>query len=59
MTSKRIPAAERRKQFMKYVSEGKVDDGYYVIDNGKGVQIRRRKGVHKCDACTQTEVDGT
>ena len=51
MTTKRIPAAERRKQFMKYVSEGKVDDGYYVIDNGKG--------VHKCDACTQTEVEGT
>ena len=45
MTSKRIPAAERRRQFMKYVNEGKVDEGYYVIDKGNGVQIRRCKQI--------------
>ena len=43
---------------MKYVNEGKVDDGYYIIDNGIGVQIHRYKGVQKCDSCTQTNSDG-
>ena len=45
MSSKRIKASDRRRQFMKYIKEGKVDDGYYVIDrgDGKAIQIRRTK----------------
>ena len=55
MSTKRIPAAERRRQFMKYVNEGKVDEGYYVIDKGNGVQIRRCKQKTYNDASVQTD----
>lgn len=55
MTSKRIPAAERRRQFMKYVNEGKVDEGYYVIDKGNGVQIRRCKQRTYNNVSVQTD----
>lgn len=57
--SARIKASERRQQFMKYITEGKVDDGYYVIDrhDGKAIQIRRSKVKPiRCDVEVQTDV---
>ena len=64
MSSKRIKASERRKQFLKYINEGKVDEGYYVIDKVKdkdgealrSIQIRRCKvKPSTCDVEVQTE----
>ena len=57
MSSPRIKASERRKQFLKYINEGKVDEGYYVIDKGDGktIQIRRSKVKPVlCDVEVQT-----
>ena len=53
----RIKASDRRKQFLKYVTEGKVDDDYYVIDKGDGktIQIRRRKVKDYTDTACQTD----